>query len=67
MLNIGIKEVDILAKNTGNGYRDGAVRQRSQTHNPKTNTWVERDTSTGKFINGKTSSNKPFKGVTKED
>ncbi|OAA91242.1 hypothetical protein [Clostridium ljungdahlii] len=56
-----------MAKNTGNGSRKGAVKGRSQTHNPKTNSWVERDTSTGKFINGKTSSNKPFKGVTKED
>jgi len=56
-----------MAGNTGKGYRKGPVKGRSQTHNPKTNSWVERDTNTGKFINNKTSNNKPFKGVTKED
>lgn len=55
-----------MAGNTGEGYRKGAVKQRSQTHNPKTNTWVERDTKTGQFKNNKTSSDKPFKGVRKE-
>ncbi|URZ06468.1 hypothetical protein [Clostridium felsineum] len=55
-----------MASNTGNGYRKGPVKGRSQTHNPKTDTWVERDTSTGRFINGKTSSDDPFKGVRKE-
>jgi hypothetical protein len=60
-------EDDTMAGNTGKGYRKGAVKQRSQTHNPKTNTWVERDAKTGQFINNKTSNDKPFKGVTKED
>ena len=50
---------------TGDGRRKGAVRQRSQTHNPKTGTWVKRDTATGRFMDMK-SDNKPFKGVRKE-
>lgn len=56
-----------MAKNgkVGDGHRNGAVKERSQTYNPKTETWVKRDTNTGKFIDGK-SDDKPFKGVTKE-
>ena len=53
-------------KPVGDNARVGAVRGRSQTYNPKTDSWVKRDTSTGKFIDNKTSSNKPFKGVRKE-
>lgn len=49
----------------GDGHRNGAVRDRSQTYNPKTETWVKRDTDTGKFMDVK-SDGKPFKGVTKE-
>lgn len=49
----------------GDGHRNGAVKNRSQTHNPKTDKWVERDTGTGRFTNQK-SDNKPFKGVRKE-
>lgn len=56
-----------MAKNgkTNDGHRDGAVRQRSQTFNPKTEQWVKRDTETGMFIDQK-SDDKPFKGVRKE-
>jgi hypothetical protein len=50
---------------TGDGRRNGAVRQRSQTYNPKTDHWVKRDTNTGRFIDQK-ADDKPFKGVTKE-
>lgn len=46
--------------------RKGAVRERSQTYNPKTNSWVKRDTNTGRFMYVKTSNNKPFNGVRKE-
>lgn len=49
-----------------NGSRKGAVKGRSQFQNPKTGLWVKRDTQTGQFINVKTSSLKPFKGVRKE-
>ena len=57
-----------MAKNktTGDNARVGAVKERSQTYNPKTDSWVKRDAATGRFINSKTTSNKPFKGVRKE-
>ena len=54
-----------MASNTGHGHRDGAVRGRSQTQAPNGN-YVKRDTTTGRFMDQKTSSDKPFKGVTKE-
>jgi hypothetical protein len=53
-----------MAKNTGNDSRQGAVKDRSQTFNPKTNCFVKRDTSTGKFLSCK--KDEPFKGITKE-
>lgn len=46
--------------------RKGAVKQRSQIKNPKTGLWIKRDLETGKFMDVKTSSDKPFKGVRKE-
>lgn len=49
----------------GDNHRNGAVRDRSQVHNPKNDHWVKRDSDTGKFIDQK-SDNKPFKGVRKE-
>ncbi|MCL5039645.1 MAG: hypothetical protein M1299_07485 [Firmicutes bacterium] len=55
-----------MAKNSGNGYRRGAVTQRSQTFNPRTHSWVKRDTGTGRFMDQKTSDSRPFKGVRKE-
>ncbi len=57
----------IMAKNgkTGDGHRNGAVKERTQTFNPKTETWVKRDSETGRFMDGK-SDGTPFKGVTKE-
>ena len=56
-----------MARNgkTGDGHRNGAVKDRSQTYNPKTEKWVKRDSETGQFIDQK-SDNQPFKGVTKE-
>ncbi len=50
----------------GDNARIGAVRSRSQTFNPKTGHWVKRDSKTGRFMDVKTSSGKPFKGITKE-
>lgn len=50
----------------GDNHRNGQVTDRSQTYNPKNDSWVKRDTGTGKFIDQKTSDNKPFKGVRKE-
>ncbi|HZW40282.1 MAG TPA: hypothetical protein VFF33_13370 [Ignavibacteriaceae bacterium] len=49
----------------GDGHRKGAVRERSQTFNPKNSTWVKRDTNSGKFLDQK-SNDTPFKGVRKE-
>lgn len=56
-----------MAKNPppGDNHRVGAVRERSQTYNPKTDAWVKRDAETGRFIDQKADP-KPFKGVRKE-
>jgi hypothetical protein len=53
-----------MAKNTGRGSRIGAVRQRSQTQNPRTHVWTKRGTN-GQFMDGKAGGT-PFKGVRKE-
>jgi len=55
-----------MAKNTGKGYRQGAVRGRSQSYNPATQSYTKRDTETGQFMDGK-SDGAPFKGVRRED
>lgn len=57
-----------MAKNgkSGDNHRNGAVKDRSQVYNPKTEHWVKRDTGNGQFIDGK-SDEKPFKGVRKEN
>ncbi|MCG3149761.1 MAG: hypothetical protein PCFJNLEI_03226 [Verrucomicrobiae bacterium] len=49
----------------GDNHRQGAVRDRSQVFNPKTQEWVKRDTGTGRFMDQK-SDPKPFKGVRRE-
>lgn len=49
----------------GDGHRNGAIKNRSQTKTPAGN-YVKRDTASGKFLDVKTSDKKPFKGVTKE-
>ena len=56
-----------MAKNgkVGDGHRNGAVKKRSQTYNPKIERYVKRDADTGKFIDVK-SDDGPFKGVRKE-
>ena len=57
-----------MAKNSpyGDGARVGAVKERTQVYNPKTKLWIKRDSRTGRFMDVKTSSNDPFKGITKE-
>lgn len=50
----------------GDNARKGAVKNRTQVQNPKPGLWVKRDSVTGRFMDVKTSSDKPFKGVTKE-
>lgn len=56
-----------MAKNApyGDGCHKGAVTGRSQTYNPKTDAYVKRDTSTGRFMDQK-ADDKPFKGIRKE-
>ncbi len=49
----------------GDGHRNGQVRERSQTQTPAGN-YVKRDTSTGRFLDVKTTNKTPFKGVRKE-
>ncbi len=50
---------------TGDGHRNGAVRERSQVYNPTIDRYVKRDTVTGRFMDVK-SDGEPFKGVRKE-
>lgn len=56
-----------MAKNgkTGDGHRDGAVKNRTQTYNPQNDTWVKRNPENGQFMDQK-ADNKPFKGIRKE-
>jgi hypothetical protein len=55
---------ETMATNTGRGSRIGAVRQRSQTFNPRTQSWTKRGPD-GRFMDGKADS-EPFRGVMKE-
>ena len=50
---------------SGDGHRNGAVKGRSQTFNPKTEQWIKRDSETGRFMDVK-KDDTPFKGVRKE-
>ena len=50
---------------SGDGHRNGAVKGRSQTFNPKTEQWIKRDSETGRFMEVKKDGT-PFKGVRKE-
>jgi hypothetical protein len=54
-----------MAKNTDKGFRIGAVDDRSQVLNPKTDQFVKRDSNTGQFMDVKQDGT-PFKGVKKE-
>lgn len=50
---------------SGDGHRNGAVRERSQVFNPKIETWVKRNAGTGKFMQQK-NNGKSFKGIRRE-
>jgi len=50
---------------SGDGHRNGAVNERTQVYNPKTQIWTKRDSGNGQFMDGKKGGT-PFKGVTKE-
>jgi hypothetical protein len=62
-----MKEIN-MAKNppVGDGHRHGAVTNRSQVFNPKTQKWVKRDKDSGQFMDQKADP-KSFKGIRKED
>lgn len=57
-----------MAKNKpyGDNTRKGAVKERSQTQHPDGKHWIKRDSNTGRFMDVKTSNEKPYKGVRKE-
>ena len=65
-LKRGLKS-KVMARNkpNGDGQRIGAVRDRSQSLNPKTGQWVKRDSDTGKWMDVKQDGT-PWKGVRKE-
>jgi len=65
LLCIYLKEALMATNPPKDNSRIGMVRQRSQTFNPATETWVKRDTETGRFMDVK-SDGTPFKGVRKE-
>lgn len=52
-------------KPTGDNSRIGAVKERSQVLNTKTELYVKRDSNTGRFMDVKTTGGK-FKGVRTE-
>ena len=60
------KKVIQMATNPpkGDGHRNGAVKERSQTQTPSGH-WVKRDANNGQFMDVK-SDGQPFKGVRKE-
>ena len=51
-----------LAKNTGDGSRRGAVRERVQAFNPVTQRYVKIDTNTGRIVDHKKTEG-PYKGI----
>lgn len=56
-----------MAKNKpiGDNSRKGAVKNRTQVFNPRIGLYVKRNSTTGQFMDVKTSGGK-FKGVKKE-
>ncbi len=50
---------------SGDGHRNGMVRDRSQVFNPVTETWTKRNADTGRFMYGKTDGT-PYTGVRTE-
>ncbi len=50
----------IMGKNTGDGHRNGQMKDRKQFFNPKTSQYYKINTETGKIMSAKET---PFKGV----
>ncbi len=59
-----VRKEATMAKNTGDGYRRGAVTGRTQFQHDD-GSWQKRDERSGQFMERK-SSEGPFKGVAKE-
>ena len=57
-----LKEYAQVAKNTGDGSRKGAVKERVQALNPVTKRYVKIDTSTGRIVDHKKTAG-PYKGI----
>lgn len=59
-----------MAKDTGKGFRRGAVTKRTQSKNPVTGDWTKRNETPGSKKRGEfmdvKSDGKKFKGVAKE-
>jgi hypothetical protein len=55
-----------MATNTGKGYRQGEVRERSQVKNPRTGDFTKRNVANGQFVDVK-QGGRPFKGVRQEN
>jgi hypothetical protein len=53
---------DTVAKNTDEGFRRGAVKDRVQALNPVTKRYVKIDTNSGRIIDHKKTAG-PYKGV----
>lgn len=67
LLTLKTRQSKFMAKNgkSGDGHRNGSVKDRTQVENPKTGLYVKRDKETGQFIDVKTTGGK-FKGVREE-
>ena len=55
-----------MAKDTGEGYRKGSVKERTQVENPRGEQWAKRDETPGSEFKEKKKDEEPFKGVAKE-
>ena len=53
-----------MGGNSGNGYRNGPVKDRKQVYNPKSGQYVKINTETGQFMSSKST---PYKGVREEN
>ena len=49
-----------MGKNTGDGHRNGQMKDRKQFFNPKTSQYYKINTETGKIMSAKET---PYKGV----
>ena len=54
-----------MATNTGKGFREGSVSNRTQVKTPATGDYTKRNTDSGQFMAQKDGGT-PFKGVAKE-